>query len=218
MKKFALFVFGGIFFFLIHIGGISASELKTNMIVPSQIEPGDTFTVKISVTVDDIWAVRMKLDYDQTKLQLIGTEGQAGFKATVGNKIILDSDRGHSGTFDVISLKFKALSSLTRGESTSISILDIEGANPGQLIQGTNVSKTISVNPLEPEIPFVKGDVTKDGKVLMNDVILALRMYLKVEPITDERLSRGDINSDGKIMMNDIIYILRIYLKLETNS
>jgi len=62
----------------------------------------------------------------------------------------------------------------------------------------------ILVNPL-------LGDINNDGIIDISDVILVLRMALKIDPIQP----CSDINNDGVVDISDVILTLRMALKLD---
>jgi hypothetical protein len=55
------------------------------------------------------------------------------------------------------------------------------------------------------------GDINNDGIVDISDVILELRMTLKLDPIQP----CSDINNDGVVDISDVILTLRMALKLD---
>ena len=59
---------------------------------------------------------------------------------------------------------------------------------------------------------FEKGDMNKNGKIDLADVILLLRRYLN-DDATEEEIQIGDMDESGSIGLNDIIALLREYLK-----
>ena len=62
------------------------------------------------------------------------------------------------------------------------------------------------------EVPIATGDINKSGKIDISDVILCLRMAIKLDPVDT---SLGDINGDGEVDITDVIKILRIAIGLD---
>ena len=59
--------------------------------------------------------------------------------------------------------------------------------------------------------PALLGDINNDGKVDISDVILELRMALKIDPIKP----CSDLNNDGIVDISDVILTLRMALKID---
>ena len=55
----------------------------------------------------------------------------------------------------------------------------------------------------------VKGDLTGDGKVAMNDVMKLARAVAGTVTLTDEEKEAGDVVKDGNIAMNDVMKLAR---------
>ena len=61
-------------------------------------------------------------------------------------------------------------------------------------------------------INYLKGDMNRNGKIDLQDIIILLKKYLKTLETTTEDLKIGDMNEDGSIGIKDIILLLRTYL------
>jgi len=79
-----------------------------------------------------------------------------------------------------------------------------------QLDQG---SKKFLYNILHQE-GFYRGDVTKDGKLDISDIIYLINYLFKpAQPVPQEFKSQGDVNCDDKTDISDVIYIVnRLFL------
>ncbi len=66
---------------------------------------------------------------------------------------------------------------------------------------------TVTVSP--KPIPFVPGDVTMDGYVYMDDVLMLSRAVAGTYTLTEEQEKRGDVTGDQKIGMNDVVKVAR---------
>ena len=142
IKKFLLLIVATLMFTL----NISAATVSTSISAPSSIDAGKTFNVSVSITGNNIWGLTASLNYDSDKLELTKSEGKNGFTATVGKNIVLDATSGHSGTFEVVILTFKAKSNFLPGQTTSILISNIKASDGSIMMSASDVSKTIKVN------------------------------------------------------------------------
>jgi hypothetical protein len=64
--------------------------------------------------------------------------------------------------------------------------------------------------------PVVKGDLSGDGKVLVNDAVLALQFAVGLKTPTADQLAAGDLNGDGKITINEVTLVLQAAVGLRT--
>ena len=55
----------------------------------------------------------------------------------------------------------------------------------------------------------MKGDVTGDGEVGMNDVIKVARAVAGSVVLTEEEKGSADVTGDGEVAMNDVIKLAR---------
>lgn len=79
----------------------------------------------------------------------------------------------------------------------------------------------VSEDPSDDEtttaIPYVVGDLNRDGIRTSADARLVLRIAAKIDPITDSKMFvLADVNFDGRITAYDARKILRIASKMET--
>ena len=144
MKKIK-YVFALISFFLMSTF-VSAATVSLSVDMPQSINAGESFNATLKVTGNNVWGITTELNYDSSKLELIGNEAQNGFTATIGKNIVLDSNSGHNGTFAAVILKFKAKSDFVAGQSTTINFGNVKASSDAELMTGTGISKTIKVN------------------------------------------------------------------------
>lgn len=69
--------------------------------------------------------------------------------------------------------------------------------------------------PITLTVEGMKGDMNNNGKIDLPDIIMLLKSYLGMTPISDNDKVIGDMNDDGSIGLQDIIILLRTYLGLE---
>ncbi len=60
---------------------------------------------------------------------------------------------------------------------------------------------------------YLKGDVTKNGKVNIKDVMDVMYFYTRKKTPTEDLYIIGDMNNDGKLNLKDANLILAVYLK-----
>lgn len=72
---------------------------------------------------------------------------------------------------------------------------------------GDDVTCQVSV------LEYIKGDVNRDGKVNLADVIEIMNFYTLRKTPTAEDYEAGDMNNDGKLNLQDVTPILFIYLQ-----
>lgn len=125
---------------------VYAADISTSISGKSNIEAGDEFTVTLNVTGQNVWGLSGILNYDTSRLTLVGSSGLNGFTAMFGTGFSLDTANGKSGTFEILSLTFKATSTFKPGENTTISIVSMTGATDSSRLTVNDAHKNISVN------------------------------------------------------------------------
>lgn len=73
--------------------------------------------------------------------------------------------------------------------------------------------------PVEPDDPYesdsiLKGDVTCDGQVMGNDLLLLKKYVLGISSLSDKAMKNADINEDGNVMGNDLLSLKKFVLGL----
>lgn len=125
---------------------VYAADINTSLSGKSNIDAGEQFTIKLNVTGQNIWGLSGSIGYDTSKLTLVSSSGLSGFTSMIGTGFSLDTASGKSGTFEILSLTFKASSTFLPGESTTISFTNLTGASDSTRLSATNTQKTITVN------------------------------------------------------------------------
>lgn len=88
---------------------------------------------------------------------------------------------------------------------------NIKGVKPGT----TTIEATYQGKRFISKVQYIegiKGDLNRDGKVDLMDVMLALRIQMNLTPSSEYYLETGDINNDGRIELTDVLYILRVQM------
>jgi len=133
-----------------------ASDFSTGLSGGSSIDKGATFNVDITVNSSkELYGVEGKLNFDSSKLELVSSEGKNGFALTVGTSVVADTSNPKKGSFTVGTLRFKAKSGLSEGNSTKISIGGIQGSDGVSTLSGSGASRTVSVK-VPPKAPAPK--------------------------------------------------------------
>ncbi|MBR5941722.1 MAG: dockerin type I repeat-containing protein, partial [Clostridia bacterium] len=84
----------------------------------------------------------------------------------------------------------------------------------GQNYAEVNFTITGGVDPEEPPVAGIKGDMDGDGEITVADALKALRIAAKLVEPTAEDLALGDTDGDGEITVADALKILRVAAKL----
>ena len=65
---------------------------------------------------------------------------------------------------------------------------------------------------LTVDVKYIKGDMNRNDKIDLQDIIILLKKYLGTLTTTDEDKTIGDMDNNGSIGLKDIILLLRTYL------
>ena len=74
--------------------------------------------------------------------------------------------------------------------------------------------KELTINKTA-DIEYENGDLNKNDKIDLKDIILLIKKYLGTENYTEDDLIIGDMNNNGKIDLKDIILLIKKYLKTD---
>ena len=78
---------------------------------------------------------------------------------------------------------------------------------------GKNIAISI-VNSNKLKKDSTKGDMNKNGKIDLKDIITLIKKYLNTDSTNNQDITTGDINNNGKIDLKDIILLIKDYLKI----
>lgn len=91
--------------------------------------------------------------------------------------------------------------------TTKMRIFVPTGANPPRFREVEAYNFVLPTAPVTPTV--VKGDLSGDGKLAINDVSIALQIAVGLKTATADQLKAGDLNGDGKLTINEVTQILR---------
>lgn len=112
------------------------------------IDANSTFVVAMNLSeAEDLVSLDAVITYDKDKLELTNTKGLNEWSVSVEDKIAAVNESGLTGSGGIIELTFKAKTSFLPGESTTISITNINGSNSNvQKQTGNDASHTVKIN------------------------------------------------------------------------
>ncbi len=73
----------------------------------------------------------------------------------------------------------------------------------------SGVKRTYRIKVTREKPAYIKGDVTDDGKVSINDVLTIVRHINGFITLDETKFLAGDVTGDGKISINDVLTIVR---------
>ena len=101
-------------------------------------------------------------------------------------------------------------------DNDKLFIYDMEDENEidnNQQLGTGMIIKLIKNNRVnDSDIIVVKGEVTGDGEVRINDVVRAVSAYVGAEELTGPWFEACDIATDGEIRINDVVSIVNLYV------
>ena len=152
---------------------------------------GTNLSASIDITVD-IKATGMKLDktnYTFNKAETIKI-----------NPVITPSNASKKLTWTSSNTKVAIVSSDGKVTPVGKGTCKITATTT----DGTNLSASCNITS---NVEYQKGDVNRDGKVNVSDVLYTMNKYMK-GILTDEEKVIAEVTGDGKVNMNDVYRIL----------
>jgi len=194
---------------------IAAELAKTVTVESKTVNPGDTFTINVTLSNTPeagVGAYGFNITFDPTVVQVkevtnlpgIGVpnwDNETGW-VKLGGAVYPAGGDGIYGT-----ITFEAVG--TSGTSTNLD-LAVEDLKDGN---NNPITYTVTDGSISIEA-CAKGDVDGDGYVLPSDALAVLRIYAGVDSPEDYPCS-ADVDGDGKILPSDALVILRIYAGVE---
>ena len=200
------------------------SLLKTNVYASSfdiTLDSDNTFNNEISIDIivnnltdfsNGFYGLDATLSYDKTKIELKEITTSASYELTydktVTDRFVVLTGNGVSNGTTIATLVFKNIA-LTPGENITITLNNLIGSDGDNDIIS---NKTASKNVAFTENAYTKGDLNKNNKIDLQDIIYLLKRYLGVETATTEDIEIGDMDDNGSLGLKDVILLLKTYL------
>lgn len=197
---------------------ITVTEKAPIVIDPATIQiaeasavPGQKVSIPVSIQKNPgIAGATFTVSYDRTALTLDGAEkgavlSKGTFTPNAENGVITwyhTSDVSENGILFTLNFTVKA-GAKAGNYPVALALKDGEPANFSNQeadivpIQFTNGAVTVEKGVL--------GDVTGDGKVLMNDVVKLARAAAGFVTLNSQEQALGDVTGDGKVLINDVV-------------
>lgn len=201
------------------------SLLKTNVYASSfdiTLDGDNNFSDEISIDIivsnltdfsNGFYGLDATLSYDKTKIELKEITTSASYELTydktVTDRFVILTDTGVTNGTTLATLVFQN-KSLVENESTTITLNNLIGSDgDNDILSNKTSSKLLTLNDAPT---YTKGDLNKDGKIGLQDIIYLLKRYLNLEPTTAEDIIIGDMDDNGSLGLKDIILLLKEYL------
>ena len=113
---------------------------------PNEIQNIENIVVYIESNSKNVLGISSNIIYDKTKLNLIAYYGNNNYEMTVGNSIVLDTDKKTDSNSKVGTLIFKATNHFKSGETTIIKLVDIvttDGVSE-RVIEGSEIALSLN--------------------------------------------------------------------------
>lgn len=215
MKK-SLYLLVTIFMFTLFSGKVFASSFTLTL------DGDNTFTDEVSIDIivnnisgftNGFYGLDATLSYDKAKLELKEITKPATYELTydttgvVNRFVVLTGNSVSNGTkLATVTFRNKAL---TDNEAATVSLTNLI-ASDGE--DDVSISNTFSKTLTKVSGAYMKGDMNKNGKIDLSDIIALLKVYLNGNP-TPEQVQIGDMDGNTSIGLRDIILLLKEYLK-----
>ena len=189
---------------------VYAGSFELSLTGDSEFSNEITLDLQVSKLVNlsnGIYGIEATINYDKTKIDIVeitSTDFDITFDKTKSDKVVAVTSQGAKVGASVLSIKLKNIA-LEDNETTTISITNIVGSDSDNDITCGSVSKTIKYVAKN----YVKGDLNGNEKIDLPDIILALKKYLNIEPLTSSDIEIADMDDDGAVTVKDIIILLK---------
>lgn len=193
-----------------HTEEVTVDE-TTPVITIADVHSNNKDEIKVAVSVENnpgFKAMSFTLDFDRSKLQLVGAENKTTLTNLVsdGNVITIggaEETANYTGNGDLVILTFKALADCENQPLTvTYNIADITNAAGEHVLFAIDNGKVTAAN-------YTVGDVNGDGKVELKDVTYLRRHLASWDGYTDIVKFAGDVDGDGTVGQLDVAYLLR---------
>ena len=192
------------------VTAFAAETILTVETVNGTFKAGDEVTVGVKLSNNPgIAGMTFALDYDKTRIKLIGYEdsGMKGWTIGVENAGASWADiTDYTKNGEILKLKFRVLNEAADGMAY-VQIFELETFNADEEQVLTEV-----VGGGVNIISRIPGDVNDDGKVDIRDAI-RLAKYLAKENV-EINLSNANVNGDDKVDVRDLIRLKKYLAKM----
>ena len=167
---------------------------------------GKEVLVPISISQNPGFAgINVKIDYDKTRLQLIGSDDTAGLNWTVNTGdnagAVMVSTRNYTKDGEILLLKFKVLEDAPDGFA-KVSLFNADVLS----IDEKTVSVTLSSGGVEV-ITRLPGDVTGDGVIDTRDALRLKKHLAGMDaPIVWQN---ADVTGDNDVTLADLLRLMK---------
>ena len=167
---------------------------------------GKEVLIPISISQNPGFAgINVKIDYDKTRLQLIGSDDTAGLDWTVntGNNagVVMASTRNYTKDGEILLLKFKDLEDAPDGFA-KVSLFNVDVLT----IDEKPISVTVSSGGVEV-ITCLPGDVTGDGVLDTRDALRLKKHLAGLDaPIVWQN---ADVTGDNDVTLADLLRLMK---------
>jgi len=151
--------------------------------------------------------VELKPDAQNENYRMVGVStpdeansvGQAGFYSVGTNEVSYGATNLFVATFEVLKVG-------------TFDVIGYEDSYVG--INADEVQKVTLTAVEKPAVTGLKGDVTLNGEVDMDDVVALMQHVLMAEVITDTTsLANGEVTNDTSLDMDDVVKLMQYVLK-----
>ena len=165
---------------------------KGNCIITATTTDGTNLSASIDITV----AIKAtKITLDKTNINLTNEKYSDKITAKIEPSEASDKVKYTSSNEKVAKVK---------EDGTVIAVGKGNCIITATTTDGTNLSAKCNVTS---EVEYQKGDVNKDGRVNINDVLYTMDKYMK-GVLTEEEKEIAEVTCDGRVNMNDVYRIL----------
>ena len=135
--------------------------------------------------------------------------------AAVSNKkSTLESAVQNASKLDKSSYTYESWSNFEIALAMANRVLEDQSATAGQIL-GAVVALENAKAALESVGGYQKGDVNKDGRITVVDIVALRGIIMSGETPNSEQLSLGDIDNDNRLTVTDIVGLRRIIMSQE---
>ena len=167
---------------------------------------GKEVLIPISISQNPGFAgINVKIDYDKTRLQLIGSDDTAGLDWTVNTGdnagAVMVSTKNHTKNGEILLLKFKVLEDAPDGFA-KVSLFNVDVLT----IDEKPISVTVSSGGVEV-ITRLPGDVTGDGVLDTRDALRLKKHLAGLDaPIVWQN---ADVTGDNDVTLADLLRLMK---------